>query len=135
MSGDGRAGVRFCDELPFAYGWLDRGDRLQRTSHALVSGGEVWLVDPVDAPEAIERIDELGAAAGVIQLLDRHTRDTAVLAKRLRVPLHRPDGDLTGTPFEMLRIARHRPWGPEFSLWWPERRTLVCADLLGTAPH
>jgi hypothetical protein len=45
----------------------------------------VWLVDPVDVPEAIERARSLGEPAAVLQLLDRHGRGCAAVAERLGV--------------------------------------------------
>ena len=59
---------------------------MTRTSHALATSEGVWLVDPVDWPEAIDRAASLGTPAGVIQLLDRHNRDGAAVAERLGVP-------------------------------------------------
>lgn len=124
------------DDLPFGFGWIaPRPAYLRRTSHALADAGRVWLVDPVDVEGLEERIRELGAPAGVIQLLDRHGRDCARLAERLGVPLHRtPLAGVRGAPFEVLRAVRLPGWS-EAALWWPERRTLVVADALGTAPY
>jgi hypothetical protein len=93
----------------------------------------VWLVDPVDWPEAIDRTRGLGTSVAVLQLLDRHSRDCAELAVRLGVPhLVAPD-TLPGTPFECVSVMRRRRW-QERALWWPEARTLVVADALGTNP-
>ncbi len=69
------------DELPFGFSWL-LDEALTRTSHAIDTGDGVWLIDPVDVPEAIERARALGPPAGVIQLLDRHNRDCAVACRR-----------------------------------------------------
>jgi hypothetical protein len=124
--------VRFCDELDFAFGWIDDGERVKRTSHALVDAGSVWLVDPVDWDRAVERTQQLGEVRGVIQLLDRHARDGAAVAGRLGVPLQRvPRRRVAGAPFEFLNVIRTR-WWDEVALWWPQRRTLVTADALGT---
>lgn len=104
---------------------------MTRTSHALVAGRRVWLVDPVDWSEAIDRVRELGEPAAVLQLLDRHNRDCAGIAARLDVPhLVAPD-ELAGTPFECVPLVRRKRWR-ETALWWPERRTLVVAEALGT---
>ena len=121
---------RIVDELSFGFGWLIR-ERYGRTSHALADGGRVWLVDPVDVDGLDERIAALGEPAAVIQLLDRHNRDSASVARRLAVPHHRVPGSLPGSPFEVRRIVRIPRWH-EVALWWPDRRTLVCADALGT---
>jgi hypothetical protein len=119
---------RYCDETEFAFGWL-LDEFLRRTSHALVDGGRVWLVDPVAVPGIDERIREAGEPAGVIQLLDRHARDSAELARRLGVELHVVPKRRVG-PFETIDLGRR-----ESALWWPERRTLVAADALGTVGY
>lgn len=124
---------RFVDELDGVLGWIE-DERLQRTSHALAVDGKVWLIDPVDGPEIDERVRALGEPAGVLQLLDRHGRDSAELATRFGVPLHDVPADLPGTPFTFLPILRNRFW-QEVALWWPERKLLVCADALGTIPY
>ena len=36
-------------------------------------------------------------------------------------------------PFTTLRVIRNKLWR-EAALWWPERRALVVAEVLGTAP-
>ena len=86
-------------------------ERLERCSHALRAEGRVWIVDPVDAPGVEERIRGLGEPAGVIQLLDRHRRDSAALAARLDVPIHvTPFQGVPGAPFDPVLVARHRLW-------------------------
>jgi hypothetical protein len=122
--------VRFCDEFDGGFGWLDDGNFLLRCSHALVTGGRVWLVDPVDGPGVEERIRAAGEPAGVIVLLGRHTRDAAALAARLDVGVHELEAP---PPFETIRLRT--PTGRESALWWPERRVLVCSDALGTAGY
>ena len=122
----------FIDELEGGFGWVE-DERLRRTSHALAADGRVWLIDPIDADGLEERVRELGEPAGVIQLLDRHARDSAALAWKLGVPLHVVPRSLLETPFTFLPIASWRLW-QEAALWWPERRILVCADALGTIP-
>jgi hypothetical protein len=120
------------DELPFVLSWID--PKLMRTSHALVTEQGVWLIDPVDDAEALERVAALGAPAGVLQLLDRHKRGCAAIAARLGVPhLDVPDA-VPGSPFEVIRVVR-RPGWKESALWWPEQRALVVAEALGTTEH
>jgi hypothetical protein len=120
------------DDLPFGLSWID--PRLMRTSHALATEQGVWLVDPVDDPEALERAAALGEPAGVVQLLDRHKRGCAAIAARLGVPhLEVPDA-VPGSPFEVIRVVR-RPGWKEAALWWPEQRALVVAEALGTTEH
>lgn len=124
--------MRFCDELNFAFGWIDDADRIKRASHALVDGGSLWLVDPIDWPEAIARAQERGTVRGVLQLLDRHDRDGAALGDRLDVPLYRvPRVRVSEAPFEFLNVI-HSRWWDEVVLWWPQHRTLVAADGVGT---
>jgi hypothetical protein len=132
---------RFCDDLgPDGFGWIVE-EAMARTSHALAAEGKVWLVDALDWPEAIDRALGLGEPAGVIQLLDRHDRDCASLAKRFGVPHVVAPAQLPGTPFEFVDVVRRKHWR-ESALWWPETRTLVTADALvtnrfhtgGTAP-
>jgi hypothetical protein len=104
-----------------------------RASHALVDDGRVWIVDPVDAGDALERVRALGEPAAVLQLLDRHNRDSAAVAKRLGVPLHKVPAVLPDSPFSVLNLD----WGPmwkEVALWWPDRTALVVPESIGTAP-
>ena len=126
-------GIRFCDDLgSHGFSWIV-DERMTRTSHALASDGKVWLVDPVDWPDAIGRARGLGEPAGVLQLLDRHNRDCAAIAERLGVPhLIAPDA-VPGSPFECVPLVRRRRWA-ETAVWWPERRTLVVAEAVGTNP-
>jgi len=124
--------MRFCDERDYGFGWFVDDERMRRTSHALVAGGGVWLVDPVAWPEAEERARVLGEPRGVLQLLDRHNRDCAAVAARFGVAHHVvPTARIDGAPFEFPTVARSRFWR-EVGLWWPERRVLVCADAVGT---
>jgi hypothetical protein len=126
--------VRFVDDLgDDGFGWLESA-AMTRTSHALAAAGRVWLIDPIDGDGVLERVRSLGEPAGVIQLLDRHSRDGAALATRLGVPRHVVPVALPEPPFTFLPVVRNR-WWREVALWWPERRTLVCADALGTISY
>jgi hypothetical protein len=124
--------MKIVDEIVDAFGWIEE-ERMQRTSHALAADGRVWLFDVVDDPELDARVRELGEPAGVVQLLDRHARDCATVARRLGVPHHVVPRRLPGTPFELRPVVRLR-WWREVALWWPERRILLVADALGTTP-
>ena len=128
------SGPRWVDEQEWGFGWITpERPQLQLASHALLAGGGVWVVDPIDGRCVDERIRALGEPAGVIQLLDRHTRDCAALARRLGVPHHLVPFVDVG-PFEAIPLVMRSQW-QEAALWWPERRVLVCADALGTVPH
>lgn len=110
--------------------WIER-QAMARSAHALADGDRVWFIDPFDHPDAMAAAQELGHPAGVIQLLDRHNRDCQPIADRLGVPLHRlPTG---GVPFMTIPVIANRAWR-EVALWWPDRRALVVAEALGTAP-
>jgi hypothetical protein len=128
--------IRICDETAFGFGWIaSEPELLQRASHALAADGRVWLVDPVAAPEIEERIRALGEPAGVLQLLDRHARDCAVLAGRLGVRHWRlPFGGVPGTPFEVRRVLSIPGWR-ELALWWEAEAVLVCTEAVGTVPY
>lgn len=118
------------DAVPWAISWsLD--EAVERTCHALVDDGRVWIVDPVDWEPALERVAALGEPAAVLQLLDRHNRDAASIAARLGVAhLTVPDA-IVGSPFEVVPLTRRRRWR-EAALWWPERRALVVPEAIGT---
>ena len=124
--------MRVVDEIAHAVGWMAE-ERMARTSHALEVDGRVWLFDVVDWPGLDERVQELGEPAGVVQLLDRHNRDCAAVARRLGVPHHVVPRALAGTPFELRPVVQLR-WWREVALWWPERRLLLVADAVGTIP-
>jgi hypothetical protein len=121
--------VKTYDEYEFGLSWV-LAESMQRTSHALVDGGRLWLVDPVAVDDALERALALGTPAGVLQLLDRHNRDCAKLAADLDVPHLRVPDELPGTPFEAMPAVRVPGW-KETALWWPARRALVVAEVVG----
>jgi hypothetical protein len=120
-------------EHDFGLTWV-MDDAMQRGSHALVDNfGGVWLIDPVDDDDAMERVAALGTPAGVLQLLDRHDRDSAPIAARLGVPHLKVPGALPEAPFTPIKVVRNPLW-KETALWWPAKRALVVAESLGTAP-
>ena len=122
--------IRFCDDRgAHGFSWLVE-EPMTRTSHVLAHDGRVWLVDPVRHEPALTRARELGEPAAVLQLLDRHNRDCAAVARELGVPhVVTPDA-LPGTPFEPVTVRESRHWR-ERALWWDEHRTLVVAEALG----
>lgn len=127
--------VTFCDEASWGFGWIAADPPwMQRTSHALLAGDGVWLVDPVDFPGLDDRVRALGRPAGVIQLLDRHGRDCAPVSARLGVPIWITPAAVPGSPFEVIEVKRARRWR-ESALWWPQQRVLVVADAVGTVRY
>lgn len=127
--------VTFCDEASWGFGWIAADPPwMQRTSHALLAGDGVWLVDPVDFPGLDDRVRALGRPAGVIQLLDRHGRDCAPVSARLGVPIWITPAAVPGSPFEVIEVKRARRWR-ESALWWPQQRVLIVADAVGTVRY
>ena len=127
--------VRFTDES-FGFGWMQL-EFMQRTSHALAAAddGGVVLVDPVDDPALDARVRALGRVAAVVQLLDRHDRDSSAIATRYGVPYHRlPRGTVGGTQLQAIPIVDVPGWH-ERALWWPDRRILVVSESLGSPPY
>lgn len=120
------------EESDLGLSWV-LDEPMQRASHAIVADSKVWFVDPVEVDDVVDRGAALGEPAGVLQLLDRHKRDCAAVADRLDVEhLEVPDS-IPGSPFEALATLRLPAW-KETSLWWPERRVLVVAEIVGTNP-
>jgi hypothetical protein len=128
--------MRFYDEFDHGFGWTPAEPELEeRTSHAILAGGRVWVTDALDGEEVEERIRALGPPAGVVQLLDRHARDCAAVAERLGVPLHvTPFDGVDGAPFQVIPVVRRKRW-QEVALWFPAERILAVADALGTADY
>jgi hypothetical protein len=124
--------VRFCDEFDASFGWIV-DEFMERCSHALIVEGRVWLIDPVDADGVEERVRAAGQPAGVLQLLDRHNRDCAQLARHFDVGHYVVPRDPM-PPFEFVSIKDGRIW-KEAALWWPDARLLVSAEALGTARY
>lgn len=122
--------LRSCEEHALGLTWVV-DEPMARASHALADDGRVWLVDPVDAGGAVQRAAALGEPAAVLQLLDRHERDCAAVARRLGVEHVALPRDLPSAPFEPLPLLRRRHW-KEVALWWPQRRALVVAEAIAT---
>src|SRR5690349_13584941 len=115
-------------EHPLGLSW-ESGDALSRTAHALADEGRVWLVDPFEDAEALERARALGEIAGVLQLFVGHNRDGRALASRFDAPfLNLPD-QVPDAPFSVLNLDK-LVW-KERALWWPERKGLVVAESVG----
>ncbi|MDL5360568.1 hypothetical protein [Halalkalicoccus sp. NIPERK01] len=151
MKRGGEAGdARRIDRFEGGFGWIAFPDEeMQRASHALVSGGEVWLVDPVDTPDLDDWIAEEGDLAGVVVLLDRHTRDAAAIAARHGASVYVPEAladarreidapvetfskTLPGTGYRAFTVLDTPLW-TEVGLYDDENGTLVVAESVGTA--
>jgi hypothetical protein len=124
--------LRFCDAFDGGFGWVVDDEAMQRSSHVLVADGRAWVIDPVDGDGVEERIRAAGTPAGVLQLLDRHNRACRSIADRLGVPLHLLPEEAIG-PFRFVRVL-HAPRWEEVALWWPDRRLLLVAEAVGSAP-
>jgi hypothetical protein len=125
--------LELCDEFEGGFGWIEPGF-VARTSHALEVDGAVLVFDPVDVPGIDERIRALGRPEAVVQLLDRHRRDCALVAERLGVPHLRMRLDGSSPRGELLKVVWNRVW-KEFAFWEPRRRVLVVGDALGTVGY
>ncbi|WP_458188660.1 hypothetical protein [Haladaptatus sp. NG-WS-4] len=131
-------------------GWFAHPDEtMQRASHALAVEGDVWLVDPVDAPGLDDLFDEFGDVAGIVVLLGRHMRDAKVLARRYDVPLYLPtwvrrsvsgiavrrfDTTLAETGMRVLKLFDNPAW-QEAALYDEAGGTLVVPESVGTADY
>lgn len=122
--------TRLIDRTPIGITWVI-DEPMTRASHAILADGRVWIIDPVDDPEALAEAAELGEPAAVIQLLDRHNRDSVAVADRLGVDLIRLPETLDGSPFEVIDVIDSAIW-KEKALWWQEEQVLVVAEAVGT---
>jgi hypothetical protein len=146
----GHADLREIDRWDGGVGWIAYPDeRMQRASHALVADGDVWVIDPVDAPGLDDLLADLGDVVGVAVCLDRHKRDAGAVATRHDVPVSVPEwmdgvasavdapverfgaelGD-SGYRVRRVRDASLPPW-QEAALYTDE--TLLVPEAVGTA--
>jgi hypothetical protein len=116
-------------EHPLGVTWVTK-DALQRASHALAHDGQVWIVDPVENAEALERVAALGKVAAVLQLFMSHQRDGDAVAKRFGVPFLKLPDHVRDSPFSVLSLDK-LAW-KERALWWPEPRGLIVQEAIGT---
>ena len=120
------------DQSDLGISWV-LDEPMQRACHAILADGKVWFVDPIEVDDIVDRGAALGEPAGVLQLLDRHNRDCAAVAERLKIEHLKVPDAVGGSPFEAIKALRFPGW-KETALWWPERRVLVVAEILGTHP-
>src|SRR3954451_12891679 len=116
-------------EHPLGLTWQG-GDTLERTAHALVDDGRVWLVDPFTDQEALERAQGLGEIVGVLQLFLGHNRDGEALAQRFGAPFLKLPDVIADSPFTVLNLDQ-LVW-KERALWWPQRKGLIVAESIGS---
>jgi hypothetical protein len=153
MKGTGVAtNWREIDRWEGGVGWIAYPDEaMQRASHALVDGGDVWVVDPVDYEGLDEFLTAEGDVAGVVILLDRHKRDCAAVARRHDVPVYVPDwmddvareldasverfrGRLGDSEYRLHKLLDN-PFWKEGALYGPESGTLVVPEAVGTSGY
>jgi hypothetical protein len=129
------ATVAFHEPAPGILSWVHPDPAfMQRAGHAVRADGGVWVIDPPDGDEVLDRIRDLGKPAGVIQALDRHPRDCESVADALGVPLHHtPFDGVTGAPFRIIGLWRLPIW-KETALWFGRQRTLYVPEALAAAP-
>lgn len=145
---------RIIDQWEGGVGWLAHPDEEgNRVSHAIVGdNGDVWVIDPIDAPGVDDLLAELGSGevAGVTVLSNYHARDAGVIADRHDVPVYLPqwmerveervDAPVeryTGTLGESgFQVSECKPFpGMHEAIAYRESdRTLYIADVMGTAP-
>jgi hypothetical protein len=131
--------AQLVDLMPgIGFGWIaPTPGRIQRTSHAILSGGGVWLTDPVYDTAMLARARLLGAPAGVVQQVNRHPRDCAWVAAELGVPLYvLPARAPDGAPFQVVPVVDSRVgrWH-EIGLWFPAERLICVGEAVGGAPY
>jgi hypothetical protein len=91
IKGSGSAEMEVIDRFDDGVGWIAHPEEtMSRASHAVVSDGELWVLDPVDAAGVDDLLAEFGEVAGVVTLLDRHKRDSAAIANRHDVSVFVP---------------------------------------------
>ena len=138
----------FVDEWENGFGWIARPEEnMLRASHAFVDDG-VYLVDPVDAENLDDKIEEFGEVEGIVVLFERHERDSEKLAERYDCPVYVPEwfereldaevekisGKVPGTDWEIHTVVESR-MANEAALYNKDSRTLIVADSLGAAKH
>ena len=148
MKGSGETELSVVDRFEDGVGWIAYPDEtMRRAAHAVESEGELWIIDPVDAPGLDDLLGEYADPAGVVVLLDRHKRDSAKVANRHDVPVYVPgwmngvardieaptrrfDDGLAG--FDVVRLVDNPLW-QEAVLF--DGETLVVPEALGTVGY
>ena len=141
---------RVIDRWNGGLGWIAHpAEEMERASHAITGDDGVFVIDPVDARGVDDLLADIGDVAGVVVLLDRHSRDAGTIANRHDVPVYVPAwmdgvagdldapverfrGTLSGTDFRVDRSV-NLPFWTEAALY--DGETLIVADALGTAGY
>ncbi|QLH78480.1 hypothetical protein HZS55_14800 [Halosimplex rubrum] len=153
MKGSGRStSWREINRWDGGISWLAHPEEaMQRVSHALVSDGDVWLVDPIDIDGLDDALAEHGTVRGIVLLLDRHKRDAEALARRYEVPVYVPEwmddvrSDLTApvepirrsladSGYDLHKLVDNPVWKEGF-LYDEDSKTLVVAEAVGTSSY
>jgi hypothetical protein len=148
IKASGDAEMEVVDRFDDGVGWIAHPEEtMQRASHAVVSDGELWVLDPVDAEGVDELLAEFGEVAGVVTLLDRHKRDCAAIANRHDVPVFVPEwmngvANALDAPTERFggQLADFRVDALVDNPLWQEAvlydgETLVVPEALGTVDY
>lgn len=142
---------REIDRWENGFGWLAHPNESgRRASHAIRGDDGIWLVDPLWAPGVAERIDDIGAVAGVVVCFNWHARDVDRFADHYDVPVFVPEWldrveERTRAPvvrfaetvgdsgFEVRRYEPVPGWSEAFA-YREADGTLYVPEALGTAP-
>ncbi|MFQ3294600.1 MAG: hypothetical protein ACI9PP_000256 [Halobacteriales archaeon] len=142
-------GFETVDRWDGGVGWIPHPEEsLRRASHAVRTREGVWLLDPLDAPGVVDRVDEFGEVVGVTVGSSWHARDAGVFARRYDVPVSIPEwmdrvadrmdasverytGTLPGTDFQVRKTTPFPTW-QEAILYRERDGTLVIPESMGT---
>jgi glyoxylase-like metal-dependent hydrolase (beta-lactamase superfamily II) len=125
---------------------------LERSSTALAADGRAWLVDPTRADGIGDEIAALGKVAAIVLTIGWHDRAVDWFAALYGVPVYahpslrildvktpvqRVQGVVPNSPLRIITCGGRGvlAWWTETALWWPEQRTLVTGDAIGTASY
>ena len=140
-----KAEAEFIDKWQNGFGWIAKPEEdMVRTSHAFQDDG-VYLVDPLDAENLDEKLNEYGEVKGIIVLFDRHLRDSEELAEKYGCPVYIPEWLEKSIDAEVIEAQDSIPgddWrfidavdtftGREAGVYHEASGTLIVADALGT---
>lgn len=145
MKVEEKVDAEFIDEWENGFGWIARPEEdMVRTCHAFEDDG-IFLVDPLDAENLDEKLEDYGEVKGIIVLFDRHQRDSEQLAEKYGCPIYVPEWlepkidvdakpikmKIPGTDWELIETVNTFT-GREAGLYNEKTGTLIVADALGT---